>query len=519
MSEQFIQLPREGERVGAGIILSLINTGGSAAVYKTWIEALELHRAVKVMHPDADSETRERMKTEARISSKLVHQNIVHVHNYGETAAGLPYLEMDFVNGLTLAALIDKRGPLPLPVAVAIATATLEALHYAHTIDYTFNGTQHSGVMHRDIKPANVIISTETGTAKLMDFGIARPVAISIHTMAGTVPGTIAYMPPEACAGGECDLRSDIYQIGLLLYECLSGHPAFPQTNFKSLLTAKTANTYSPIDTDRRAAAIIEKCMRLDPEKRYQTAQNCLADVRALYSALCRGAAPEQLTKSFLTGCPIPKTKHKRNYMKRLKTAALAASFVLIATGAIVAAIRYSPHLVRFAAKGYTAVQATAAPAPDESAAAPAQEPELQATPTADPPAAAKAAPVKTATPTQTVQPQQAAANKTEAANVNGGDSALMLIGQADILFADKKYSEALSAYQRAVRTPSTAPRQEIIKKSLYGSARCNTALFQAGQTPRPNYVAAWRNVANAYPPESPQRIEAQTHLDEEAPN
>jgi serine/threonine-protein kinase len=427
MSEQFIQLPREGERVGTGIILSLISTGGFGAVYKTWIDTLELHRAVKVMHPDADAETRERMKTEARISSKLVHQNIAHVYNYGETAAGLPYLEMDFVNGLTLAALIEKRGALPLPVAFAIASATLEALHYAHTINYTFNGTQHIGVMHRDIKPANVMISNDTGSAKLMDFGIARPETVSIHTKAGTMPGTLNYMSPEAYVEGDCDLRSDLYQIGLLLYECISGHPAFPQTNRVALTNAKATNQYEPLNTDYRAAAIVEKCLKLDPEKRYQTAQDCLADVRALYSALCRRVPPEQIIKSFLTGCPIPKTKPKRDYATPLKRIALAASIALVGTAAIVAAIHYSPHILRAAAKSYAAVQA-ADPAPDERAAETAAETEQAAV---EPPAAAAA----------TVAPEAKVAAKTppkEAPPTGNEEDALARLRQADAdLFDD----------------------------------------------------------------------------------
>ncbi|MDR0305777.1 MAG: serine/threonine protein kinase [Chitinispirillales bacterium] len=280
MNEQTLQLPREGDKIGSGIVLSLISTGGSAAVYKTWVEALELHRAVKVMHPDATEDIRDRIKTEARISSKLVHPNIVHVYHYGETAAGLPFLEMDFVSGHTLAALIAKRGALPLPIALAVVLGTLEGLHYAHTVNYTLYGVAHTSVMHRDIKPANVILSIDTGFARLMDFGIARPVEVSIHTVADTVPGSVRYMPPEACAGGDCDMRSDIYQIGLLLYECVRGLPAFGQTDLTSLLAAKSASTYAPVETDRRAALIIEKCMQHDPAKRYQSALECLWDVR-----------------------------------------------------------------------------------------------------------------------------------------------------------------------------------------------------------------------------------------------
>jgi serine/threonine protein kinase len=90
MSEQTLELPKEGETVGSGTILSLISAGGSARVYKTWVESMELHRAVKVMNPDADEEIRGRFATEARITSKLLHPNIVQVHNFGETGGGLP---------------------------------------------------------------------------------------------------------------------------------------------------------------------------------------------------------------------------------------------------------------------------------------------------------------------------------------------------------------------------------------------------------------------------------------------
>ena len=555
MNEKIPILPREGERLGAGTIVGLINTGGSAAVYQTWIDALELRRAVKVMHPNADEETRERMLTEARILSKLVHQNIVHVHNYGETADGLPYLEMDFVNGVTLEALIEKHGPLPLPVALAVAAAALEALQYAHTISYTLHETRQFGVVHRDIKPENVMIMTETGGVKLMDFGIAQPVGISLHTEAGTTPGTLNYMSPEAYTDGNCDTRSDLYQIGLALYECISGRPAFPQTKRVPLHDARTANAYRTLDTDSRAAAIVEKCMRLDPDERYQTAQDCLDDIRALYSALCRGAMPEQTIKSFLTGSPIPTAKPKRNYIKPIKRAALAASVALAAAGAIAAAAHYAPRLVQLAANAadvYEKIQAAnhaPIPTPTPPIATPTPPIAMPTSPiaapmspmsTPTPPIAAPMSPMSTPTPpiaTPTPpKPAQAADETTETADADGGspapalasqadilpadkkygDSALTLISQADILLADKKYNDALSSYQKAIKTPSAAPRQEVIRKSLYGSARCNTALFQAGQTPRSNYAAAWRSVANAYPPHSLQGIEANSHLTED---
>ncbi|MCL2688237.1 MAG: serine/threonine protein kinase [Chitinispirillia bacterium] len=335
---QTLHLPHEGEKVGSGIVLSRINAGGTACVYKTWVESLELHRAVKVMLPDAGPGTRERFSTEARITSKLTHLNIVQVHNCGETASGLPYIEMEFVNGFTLEAVLKQRGAMPLPAALAVAAGVLDALHYAHNITYTLYGQQHSGAMHRDIKPGNIIFSG--GTPKLMDFGIARPVEVSMHTMTGTIPGTVPYMAPEMCGGGACDFRSDVYQIGLLLYECISGRPPYPQPDFMSLIAAISAGERKPLDTHPKAAAIINKCTELDPNKRYESAYECLEDVRALYNNLNPHTAPEECILAFFKGTEEPskkakskRAKQKNDGKKRSKAAAFTLIFFLILFG------------------------------------------------------------------------------------------------------------------------------------------------------------------------------------------
>jgi len=329
--QQSLYLPREGEKVGSGIVLSRISAGGTSCVYRTWVEALELHRAVKVMLPDAEPGTRERFNTEARITSKLTHLNIVQVHSCGETASGLPYIEMEFVNGFTLEAVLRQRGAMPLPAALAVAAGILDALHYAHNTNYTLYGQQHSGAMHRDIKPGNIIFSG--GTPKLMDFGIARPVEVSMHTMMGTIPGTVPYMAPEMCGGGACDFRSDVYQIGLLLYECISGRLPFPQPDFMSLVAAISAGDRKPLDTHPKAATIVKKCTALDPNKRYQSAYKCLEDVRTLYNALKPQTAPEECILTFFKGAAEPTKGAKAKKAKRKnsgKKASKAAAAVLI---------------------------------------------------------------------------------------------------------------------------------------------------------------------------------------------
>jgi len=530
MNEQTLLLPNEGEKVGSGFVLSRINAGGTACVYKTWVEALELYRAVKVMLPDAEPGTRERFNTEARLTSKLTHLNIVHVYNYGETVSGLPYIEMEFVNGFTLEAVLKQRGAMPLPVALAVAIGVLDALHYAHNTTYTLYGQQHSGVMHRDIKPANIIFSG--GTPKLMDFGIARPVEVSMHTMTGTLPGTVPYMAPEMCGGGACDFRSDVYQLGLLLYECISGVPAFPQPDFMSLVAAISAGERKPLDTHPKAAAIVKKCAELEPNKRYQTAYECLEDVRALYNALCPHKAPIETILTFFQGTAEPTkiTKVKRRAggksAKTTKTAVIAALSAFIAAGLAVGLLgRFSPALKPAASHMEPEAELISTPQPDpvleeepqfdfegadhdqESEIETEQETKSESRPnTAARPAAAAqrtapAAAKKTSAPSEQVSaPTQ--------------EDALFFIQQGKEQLAANRPHDALASFQTALRTPSSVPRQGIVRQSLYGSAQCNTTLYYQNQIPRANYLAAWRSVLNAFAAGTPEHNEATRHLE-----
>ena len=528
MSEQTLQLPREGDKIGSGIVLSLISAGGSARVYKTWVDSLELHRAVKVMNPEAPQEIRERFATEARITSKLIHANIVQAFNYGETAANLPYIEMELVNGLTLESVLQKHGALPLPVALAVILGILEALHYAHTINYTLYDQPQRGVMHRDIKPGNVIFSG--GIPKLMDFGIARPVTVSLHTMAGNVPGTLPYMAPETCTGGESDFRSDIYQAGLLLYECISGNAAYPQTELDPLITAIKKGDRKPIDTNAKTAAIVKKCLELDPAKRYQTAQDCLSDVRALFHAQSPQKTAEEQILGFLeqgTAKAPPETRITRAIpviKKGTKIAVVVVPCVLIALILVIIGFTYSNQILQIAIKSListaesptlaeetAAADSTIAPIPADqrhatipqsqvTAVAPRPKPQPVTPPTTAAPAPLKQAPTQE---TQTPTPPP--------------EDALFFIEQGNKLLSENKPQEALASFQRALRTPSSImPRQESVKLSLYGSAKSNTILFQQGKASRGNYETAWRAVQNAYAAGTPEHSEAIRRLKDE---
>jgi len=516
MNEPFLELPKEGDKVGAGRIDDLISVGGTSRVYRTWSSSLELYRAVKIMNPDAEPEIRERFATEARISSKLIHPNIVIVHNYGETAAGLPFIEMEMVTGQTLEEVLKQRVTLPTPVTLAVMIGILEALNYAHNISYTLYRLPQRGVMHRDIKPGNIVFSG--GIPKLVDFGIARPVGVSRHTLKGDLIGSTPYLAPESCiTGGDVDFRSDIYQIGGVMYECITGVRAYTQTDIPTIIDAIANGQHRPLDTSNRAAAIVNKCMELDPAKRYQTAADCLADVRVLYNALSPKTTPEEQIIAFLSGTTPPlmeqtaiSTGNKRGRgTKTLKIAAIAVPSVLVAGLTIV---------------GLTYLKST--PAPTTSANTVIEEPP-QPPPTAAPITTPKPQPATPPQPkptaaTQTPPPAGRGTHGTHGTQDTHGtqppittEDAQLLINEAKSLLAQNNAQEALAKYQQALKTPSaTLARGEIVKLSLYGTAKCNSILFSQNKIPRSNYEAAWKSVKNTYPAGTPEHTEAIKLLD-----
>ncbi|MFH0920163.1 MAG: protein kinase [Fibrobacterota bacterium] len=511
MSSQTARLPQEGEKLGSGVLLSLLSTGGSAYVYKTWCETMEIHRAVKVMSPDAEPDIRDRFSTEARINSKLIHPNIVHCYNFGTTLGGLPFLEMEYIAGPSLASLITKRGALPLSVALAVAQGILEGLAYAHAVKYTLYDKQHVGIIHRDIKPANVIISND-GLPKLMDFGIARPVDFSIHTVAGTVPGTVAYMSPEACAGGDLDFRSDTYQFGLCLYEMLSGVAAYPQTDLTSLLSAKSAGKVQPLESLTRnlpsaVLAFVSKCLARDPALRFESAQACLNTLRPLLVSVAGTVPPESILQAHLEGRePLAQKAGEGLRRSTLVRAFAVAALISVVVGG---AFWLSGH------RGSTSIAPLSVPPPTSIASAnpsPALftpvSPVSRGVSPSPVSRRAKTAPHDLPKADSSVVPPQNSAPIPE-------DAALSAIKEGRGLFSQGRVSDALACFQKALRLPSAQPHKEIVRQCVYESAKCNTALFKQGQVPRSNYTASWQTVLNTYPVEAPESVEAAAHLKE----
>ncbi|MBN1999208.1 CHASE2 domain-containing protein, partial [candidate division KSB1 bacterium] len=222
-----------------GKIVKVLGSGGMADVYLIWNPRMEVYRAVKVLKPNQPASFLNRFETEIRIFSKLDHRNIVHCYGVGEWHS-LPYVEMEYVNGASLEEIIRKGGPVTPDQAAIIGILVCRALAYAHQHVMTIYGKTYHGVVHRDLKPANVLLS-RSGRVKLTDFGIARPSSVSLHTMdTGNVVGTLPYLSPEQLDGKEIDAQTDIYALGVTMYELLTGKRAFPQKKISALIQAKS---------------------------------------------------------------------------------------------------------------------------------------------------------------------------------------------------------------------------------------------------------------------------------------
>ena len=288
--------------LGSGSIAGLLGTGGMSNVYKIWNPQMETYRAVKLMKPDLSTEARQRFQTEIKIMAALSHPNIIEIHSVGEWN-GLSYIEMELIDGATLSEIIERRGALPIPVCTALGILIARALVYAHSKEYVLYGKTYHGLIHRDLKPSNIMISNDA-KVKLMDFGIARPVETSLMTMDGAVMGTMQYLAPEQIDGKNVGVVSDIYSLGAIIYEIITGRKAFPQHNLSQLMSAKTGNVFVPlamfkIRMPSRLKKLSARCMEWDPEKRIRTAPEALAELESVHAALTSDA-PEEVVRRFI---------------------------------------------------------------------------------------------------------------------------------------------------------------------------------------------------------------------------
>jgi class 3 adenylate cyclase/tRNA A-37 threonylcarbamoyl transferase component Bud32 len=260
------------ERYG---LKALIGDGGMSEVYLARDRELDRDVALKRLRPQYahDEQVVERFEREAKSAAALSHPNIVQIYDRGETEDGSYYIVMEHVPGGNLKERIVETGPLPPDEAVAIALQVTRALRAAH--DY--------GVVHRDVKPQNMLL-TEEGEAKVADFGIARAVAASTVTKTGFVVGTAHYLSPEQALGHPATPRSDLYSLGVVLYEMLTGRvPHDAETQVGIVMKHVSGRLQPPRDVNAEVPeelnAVVARLLARDPEDRYRDADEIIEDL------------------------------------------------------------------------------------------------------------------------------------------------------------------------------------------------------------------------------------------------
>jgi eukaryotic-like serine/threonine-protein kinase len=275
-----------GRVAGRYEILERLGGGGMGVVYKAHDTSLDRPVALKFLpaHLSADSRARARLKREARAASALDHPNIAVIHEIGATdpAPGDPeggrlFIAMAYYGGETLGQKIG-RGPLPVPEALGYASQLAGALARAHG----------AGIIHRDIKPANVLVTAD-GQVRIVDFGVAK-VAGADPTRERTTLGTVAYMSPEQTRGDAVDHRTDVWSLGVVLYEMLAGRRPFRADGDDALIYGIRNDDPPPLESLRSdvppaLARAVDRCLAKDPALRYPSAGSLLADLRSVADA------------------------------------------------------------------------------------------------------------------------------------------------------------------------------------------------------------------------------------------
>jgi predicted ATPase len=262
-------------------IITQIGKGGMGRVYRVRDTHINEDIALKLIRPEiaADEKVIERFRNELIIARKITHKNVCRLFDINEEA-GIPFITMEYVSGEDLKSILWKEAKLAEAKILSIAKQLLEGLDAAHEL----------GVVHRDLKPQNIMID-EKETVKIMDFGIAHSVQIPGVTKEGTTIGTPEYMSPEQVEGKETDQRSDIYSLGVILYEMTTGQAPFEGSSPLSI--AYKHKHESPVDPRKindkiseRISRLVLKCLRKDREERYQTAKEIMNELTVDLSSL-----------------------------------------------------------------------------------------------------------------------------------------------------------------------------------------------------------------------------------------
>lgn len=328
-----------GKMLGKVRIDSLLARGGIAEVYLGEHVALQREVAVKILRNqyEDDSQLLERFEREARVVAKLRHSNIVQVFDF-DTVEGRPYLVMEYVPGISLSRYLHilhgRNGRLELPIVNRIITQVAYALQYAH----------ESGVVHRDVKPGNILLTSRSEKVSagkplpadfqpiLTDFGLVRFLNSSRQTTMGVIAGTPAYMSPEQARGETTDERTDIYSLGIVLYELLTGHVPFDGETTMSIILKQVNEPPPPVPgLDPALQNVLDHALAKKPEDRYKSIEQFAAAFNAAISTV---ADPDTLMESEpkITG-RITKVGYRAKKRRNLLPAIIAGGLVAALLG------------------------------------------------------------------------------------------------------------------------------------------------------------------------------------------
>ncbi|HUQ19989.1 MAG TPA: protein kinase [Gemmatimonadaceae bacterium] len=261
--------------IGHYSIVGLLGRGGMGTVYQARDTRLDRDVALKFLSArlTSDQHAAERLLAEARAAASLEHPNVCVVHEIGETAEGQPFIAMALCDGNTLKQQLSS-GPIAPDEGISIAIQVARALSAAHS----------RNIIHRDVKPGNIMLGAD-GTAKLLDFGLAKSTNVNVPYKDST-PGTVAYMSPEQLRGEPADHRTDLWSLGVVLYEMISGHRPFRGANNREIIRAILHDEPQSLRTVRtdipaRMMTIVERLLQKNPELRYESAATAITDLES----------------------------------------------------------------------------------------------------------------------------------------------------------------------------------------------------------------------------------------------
>jgi predicted Ser/Thr protein kinase len=308
----------------------LVGTGGMSSVYRARDRLLERHVAIKILHEhySGDDDYVERFRREARSAAKLSHPNIVTVIDRGQ-AAGRQYIVFEYVDGQNLKQFVKSKGRLPVRDALELGIEIGRALAFAHA----------QGLVHRDVKPQNVLIGD--GDVKVTDFGIARSVDVKAGlTQTGTVLGTSEYISPEQATGRRVDARTDVYSLGVVVYELLAGEPPYSGDSFVAVAMQHVGDPVPGItlvrpDVPLRVDAALRRAMAKDPDDRFASMGEFVTELEGCLVAL---AEPDAERTVVAAPAVAPRSRPQARRRRR-------SPLVLLLVGIAAAAVAVGAYL------------------------------------------------------------------------------------------------------------------------------------------------------------------------------